>query len=191
MSMAPQKKCTGLTLPVSVLGVDEELVEGRLVGGDSVCEGLAEARLEARAGVLRVHGQERPNGRSVIDHHTRQLPLRGTIGDLRPPACLQKAVVAADVEALELGARPPLDAKPGDVGLRRPDVASKRHVLAIGDGDDGLRVTRPSRVGVPEGVDGMNWRGDCIGAWSASSTRISIFTSCLLISLWKVTPRWA
>jgi hypothetical protein len=90
MSMAPQKKCTGLTLPVSVLGVDEELVEGRLVGGDSVCEGLAEARLEARAGVLRVHGQEGPDGRSVIDHHARQLPWRGTIGDLRLPACLQR-----------------------------------------------------------------------------------------------------
>src|SRR4051794_146435 len=67
---------------VSVLGVDEELVEGRLVGGDSVCEGLAEARLEAQAGLLRVHGQEGPDGRRVIDHHARQLPLRRTIGDL-------------------------------------------------------------------------------------------------------------
>ena len=52
----------------------------------------------------------------VVDHDAGKLASSARVGGVGPAAHLQQAVVAVDVEALELLARLAPDAKAGDVG---------------------------------------------------------------------------
>ena len=83
------------------------------------------------------------------------------LADLRPPAHLQEPVVAVDVEALELLARLPLDPETGDVGLRRPDVAAERDLVAAGVATMVFGYPGRPELAYPKGSIGLDWGADC------------------------------
>ena len=74
---------------VGVLGVEQELVEGRPVRSLRVSQRVLEARLEPEAGLLRVHRQKAADGRCIIDDDARQAaaaPTGWLLPTTRPPA---------------------------------------------------------------------------------------------------------